>query len=147
VATLAEDVGNGLLGLCIGPNGPIVVAYGDRSVVEIADDGTRRVLLTTEPPWAPTDVTFHHEAIYVVEVAMSDDWKGPRIRTMVLGQKPRTLLSIEHVPRGLPVRLFLVLFVVAAIGVAVGVILVLALVIRRLGRLSGNRRKPHPTSA
>ena len=94
--TLAEQVGVGLYGLTIGPEGPIVAVYGERTVVEIARDGTRRVLLTSEPPWAPTDVTFHDGALYVVELAQHPCcWKGPRVRRLVAGAAPATLFTID----------------------------------------------------
>jgi hypothetical protein len=87
---LAEEVGKGIQGLAIGPNGPVLAAFEDRAVVEVAPDDMRRVLLRFEPPWAPTDVTFHGATLYVVEYAApSQGWKGPRVRGSPPGKKSR----------------------------------------------------------
>jgi hypothetical protein len=96
ITTLAEPIGEGLHGLVIGPDGPLVTVYHSREVVEVTADGTRRVLLTSEPPWAPTDVTLHDGALYVVEYAQHPCcWKGPRVRRVVEGESPVTLLTID----------------------------------------------------
>lgn len=96
IRTLAEEVGTGLHGLAMGPHGPIVAVYDQRQVVELAPDGERRVLLVSEPPWAPTDVAVHEGVLYVVELAQHRCcWKGPRIRRLVAGQTPSTLLAID----------------------------------------------------
>ncbi len=92
---LADKVGRGLYGLTMGPNGPIVSVFESRQVVELSRDGTRRVLLTAEAPWAPTDATYRDGALYVVELAQHPCcWKGPRVRQLVAGKAPRTLLTI-----------------------------------------------------
>jgi hypothetical protein len=94
--TLAKEVGKGIQGLAIGPNGPVVAAFEDRAVVEVARDGTRQVLLKSEPPWGPTDVTFHDGTLYVVEYAhQPSGWTGPRVRRVAGGEAPVTLLTIE----------------------------------------------------
>jgi hypothetical protein len=96
VTMMADKVGRGLHGLTMGENGPIVAVYESRQVVELSGDGTRRVLLTSEAPWAPSDVTFHDGALYVVELAEHPCcWKGPRVRQLVAGQAPRTLVTID----------------------------------------------------
>jgi hypothetical protein len=96
IQTLAEDVGTGLYGLALGPNGIIAAVHDQRQVVEVAPDGARRVLLVSEPPWAPTDVAVHDGVLYVVELAQHPCcWKGPRVRRVVAGQAPATLLTID----------------------------------------------------
>jgi hypothetical protein len=95
--TIAEDVAKGIQGLAVGPNGPVVAAFEDRAVVEVARDGTRRVLLKSEPTWGPTDVTYHDDTLYVVEYASAPHgWKGPRVRQLASGEPPVTLLTIEQ---------------------------------------------------
>ncbi len=96
IKTLADGVGSGLYGLAMGPRGLIVAAYDQRQVVELAPDGARRVLLASEPPWGPTDVAVASGVLYVVEVAEHPCcFKGPRVRRLVAGLAPTTLLTID----------------------------------------------------
>jgi hypothetical protein len=94
--TWADDVGEGLHGLTATPEGLVVAVYSERQVVELTAGGVQRVLLTSEPPWAPTDVAFHDGALYVLEFAQHPCcWKGPRVRRVVEGEAPITLLTID----------------------------------------------------
>jgi hypothetical protein len=96
VETLAEGVGDGLHGLVIGPRGPVVTVWGSRRVVELNSDGARRTLLRSEPPWSPTDVALQNGAIYVLEIAQHPCcWKGPRVRRLLPGASPTTLLVFD----------------------------------------------------
>jgi hypothetical protein len=94
--TLADDVGTGLHGLAVGSTGVIVAVHDKRHVVELAPDGARRVLLTSEPPWVPTDVAVADGVLYVVELAQHPCcFKGPRVRRLVAGRPATTLLTID----------------------------------------------------
>jgi hypothetical protein len=94
--TLADDAGTGLHSVAIGSQGPIVAVHGQRRVVELGPGGARRVLLESEPPWAPTDIAIHEGVLYVVELAQHPCcWKGPRVRRLVAGRMPVTLLAID----------------------------------------------------
>jgi hypothetical protein len=122
--TLADEVGKGLQGLVLGPRGPILAVYETREVVEIAWDGSRRVLLTAEPPWGPTDVALGDGVLHVLEIARHPCcWKGPRIRRVVDGKAPVTLLAIDdrHHEHSSPWRPF-GLGVLAGAGLLAGLI-------------------------
>ncbi len=96
IRLLAGNAGKGLYGLTIGPNGPIVSLYQERAVIELPPDGSRRTLMTSEAPWAPTDVHFSHGALHVVEIAQHPCcWKGPRIRRVAQGSAPVTLVVFD----------------------------------------------------
>jgi hypothetical protein len=128
IRTLAEDVGSGLYGLAMGPKGPIVTVQERRQVVELAPDGSRRVLLASDAPWSPTDVAVHEGMLYVVELAQHPCcWKGPRVRRFVVGQAPTTLLTIDdgdHVhisPRERPLQWMLAIGIIAMVVLFLGV--------------------------
>jgi hypothetical protein len=96
IETWTHHIGEGLHGLAATPRGLVVAVYNERRVVELTNDGTQRVLLTSEPPWAPTDVAFHDGAVYVLEFAQHPCcWKGPRVRRVIGGEPSSTLLTID----------------------------------------------------
>ncbi len=53
VKTLAANIGTGLYCMVMGPNGLIVACYDQRQVVEIAPNGARRALLTSDSSAQP----------------------------------------------------------------------------------------------
>jgi hypothetical protein len=129
VEKLVDGAGTGLYGLAMGPNGLIVAAFGQRQVVEFAPDGTRRVLLTSEPPWGPADLAVADGALYVVELAEHPCcWKGPRVRRLVAGQMPTTLLTIDdgrhlHISPGeRPLQWLMGIGALAVVAIAWGVV-------------------------
>ncbi len=143
--TLAEDVGSGLYGLTMGPAGPVVAVHDQRQVMEIAADGARRVLLQSEPPWAPTGVAIHEGVLYVVELAKHPCcWKGPRIQKVVAGEVPTTMLTIDdanHVhisPGERPLEWMLGVGSLATAGLVGG----LAIVRRKIRRSKSQERGP-----
>lgn len=96
VKTLAAGVGTGLYGLAMGRHGLIATCYEKRQVVEIAPDGARRVLLTSDHPWSPTGVAVVGDTLYVAELAEHPCcFKGPRVRRVVAGEPATTLLTID----------------------------------------------------
>jgi hypothetical protein len=126
VTTLVEDLGTGLYGVAPSSNGVVVAIYDERRVIEINRAGKQRVLVTSEPPWAPTDVAVRGHEVFVVEVAQHPCcWKGPRVRRVTNGQKPVTLLTIDDgnhlhlTPRDRPLEWLVGTIVLCVISIAI----------------------------
>jgi hypothetical protein len=120
---LAAGLRGGIHGLASSQGGLIVAHFGGREVVLIGDDGRRRVLLASEPPWAPTDVAFVDGSLYVLELAQhACCWKGPRVRRVAADGSVTTLVNFDagshlHVsPRDRPMQWLVGSMAVAAVS-------------------------------
>ena len=90
-----------LRGLAVGSDGNVyVAATGCRVVVRIDRRGTLTTVLRAEPPWAPTAVALHGDAVYALEYLHTpgDDRRQwlPRVRKVDAGGHVSTIAIVNR---------------------------------------------------
>jgi hypothetical protein len=93
-----------LRGLAVGGDGDVyVAATGCRVVVRIDPRGNVSTVLRAEPPWAPTAVALHGNAVYVLEYwhTPGDDRRQwlPRVRSVDADQHVSTIAVVNRPTR------------------------------------------------
>jgi sugar lactone lactonase YvrE len=87
-----------LRGLAVDARGTVyAAATGCRRVVKITADGKVETILKAEPPWSPTGIAVHGDAIYLLEYPNQMDEKReewvPRVRKVSRDGKVTTLVT------------------------------------------------------
>ncbi len=90
----------GLRGLAVDSRGAVfAAATGCRRVVKISPEGKVASALKAEPPWSPTGVALHGDAVYVLEYSNAnsdkhEEWQ-PRVRKLGPDGKVTTLATLS----------------------------------------------------